>query len=1028
MHINNLAVYEKQAVEKQDHKKVQGMVSKGAKQTAGLSDAVSVAPGIQNDVSGIYLPDGAVSADTDTVEAKQQGKETLAVLTDADYEELEKEEGSVLDANQESIERAVEKIKEQKAMDARQLQKSLEVREEFQEELERIQTLGFLSQKSEAQLRQIMEEAGIPVTEETLLQIFSALGMAKDALEMTDQSRAYLIEQQLEPTIENLYQGKHSAAEGQTMQNANAQEFSGYEEQIRKILESCGRLDETGMEHARWLFARELPIDETTLGQMEKLQEVSESVTMSKVLEQIFVTMLSGNPAKAANLDVRPYHAAKEAVFGFADISEEAIVSTAELAEKTEEEITINLKLLQEQQEKTEADSSKQQNHIPLVYTDDMTPQEILEVTLKRQLEEIRQKMTVQAAIRMEQKGISPDTESLEKIIEELRNIETMYYSRKIGMETEALADDERDLFQETLSKTADIANSHAALLGTGVRQRELLTVNELHAAVGSVAANRKEWQGVYETVATEVRTDLGDSIRKAFQGIPEILQDMGMENTEANERAVRILGYNGIALTEENISQVKLFDAKVNRMIENMKPSTVLELIHRGENPLEIPLDRLNEELEEINQGRDAVSDEKYSRYLWQLEKKNQITPEERAGYIGVYRLLSQIEKSDGAVIGAVMETEQELTLGNLLKQARTRKGSGIDYQVGETTGLRESVSGKSSITDQIALGFSQHQQDLVSKTLEEMTPSKLEEMTDGHLERLLGLSLEELYDGLSAAQDDETLNREYYQEKAAELREIMEHSGTACEFLEKMQAESTVGNILIAKMMLEEGYSVYQEFYDSRKKLTKEEREELEETVDSFDESMEDEEALNAQCAKSEKIMEKLLTKSSERADISFEEFRKFQQIKRGIRLEGVFRSSHSYDIPIRTGDGITSLNLTIVRGADESGRIQVSMEDEEFGNIAMDFKASNESVKGLVLCDRRQGFDALQAQQEALAANLEYAGFQVKNISYGMDFKSRNELLTEAVQAQEAETGRLYQIAKILVRSAAAVIQRK
>ena len=120
------------------------------------------------------------------------------------------------------------------------------------------------------------------------------------------------------------------------------------------------------------------------------------------------------------------------------------------------------------------------------------------------------------------------------------------------------------------------------------------------------------------------------------------------------------------------------------------------------------------------------------------------------------------------------------------------------------------------------------------------------------------------------------------------------------------------------------------------------------------------------------------------------------------------------------------MTSLNLTLIHGSEESGKIQVSMEDERFGSISMDFKVTGSRIKGLVLCDQRQGFEALQGQKDTLEASLENAGYQIKNISYGMDFKERNELLNEKVQNQEADTAQLYQVAKVLVRSVAAVVK--
>ena len=60
----------------------------------------------------------------------------------------------------------------------------------------------------------------------------------------------------------------------------------------------------------------------------------------------------------------------------------------------------------------------------------------------------------------------------------------------------------------------------------------------------------------------------------------------------------------------------------------------------------------------------------ERFSQFLWKLERNKEISEEERRSFIGVYRLLHQVEKSDGAAIGAVLNQGADLTLKNLLSQ----------------------------------------------------------------------------------------------------------------------------------------------------------------------------------------------------------------------------------------------------------------------------------------------------------------------------------------------------------------------
>lgn len=990
-----------------------------------------------------------LEASKDAAAAGQKASESLTVLTGADYEAVESEEGSLEKRTKECVERATQKRKERIEWTKEKLEEGAEFRKELSEEMKKLQANGFLSQKSEGQLRQALLESGIPATDAILEKVVNALRMSQSAIEVNDSSKAYIIEENLSPTLGNLYQGKYLSA--QDVAGSSLQNFAEYSEQIERILQECGKADEEGMQNAKWLFEHELPINEETVSKLEMLNYIPENMTPDKVLEQILFAMREGLSPDEAVMDDSLFVAARDVVQGFQEIDDFVIHRTVEkqrTRQQTEaartdgmlsgndagKSMLINLELLRQIKEETFS-GQNQKSEIPVVYTADLSETDIIKVTLKRQLEEIRQKMTVQSAVAMQQRGIHIETESLDKIIKSLRELENAYYAQVSG-DGEELQPQQLDLLQETLEKTADIANAHAAILGTGVRQQQLLTMNELHAAVTSQTAGRNDWNQVFEKVSTQVRADLGDSIQKAFEGVPKLLEDMQIEPTETNIRAARILGYNGMEITEESLEQVKVFDAEVNRVVDNMKPVIVLELIKKGENPLDIPLSQLNFELEQIQDEKGISSEERYSRFLWQMEKEGQISEEERKGYIGVYRLLNQLQKNDGAAIGALIGTGQELTLGNLLTQVRTKKSKGIDAGIDGTSGVYVAGTMKNSITNQINEGFSQaentkqlrqteYYRHLAGEALAGLTPSGLEEMTDGDMQRLLNTSLEQFCEKLKQVPGNPEIKKAYFEEQAETIREKLASGGAAEEYLSKLQVENTIGNILAAEAVLEEGYVPWKEAYERKKVLSEEKQEKFAEVIDGMAEAAGEEE-LSGQCEKAEKIMQEILTKSYQQADISFEDLSKLKLLGQGIRLEGALRQSKSYDIPIQTGDGITSLNLTLIHGVEESGRIQISMENETFGNIAVDVKVSGSSLKGLVLCDRRQGFEALQSQNEALTAELETAGYQVKNISYGMDFKSRNELLSDVAQGQKAETAGLYQIAKFFVRSITTVIK--
>ena len=71
----------------------------------------------------------------------------------------------------------------------------------------------------------------------------------------------------------------------------------------------------------------------------------------------------------------------------------------------------------------------------------------------------------------------------------------------------------------------------------------------------------------------TAPRKDMGDSIQKAFRNVDDILEDLGLETNDSNRRAVRILGYNNMEITQDSIQSVKEADMQVTGVIRRMTP-----------------------------------------------------------------------------------------------------------------------------------------------------------------------------------------------------------------------------------------------------------------------------------------------------------------------------------------------------------------------------------------------------------------------------------------------------------------------
>jgi hypothetical protein len=195
----------------------------------------------------------------------------------------------------------------------------------------------------------------------------------------------------------------------------------------------------------------------------------------------------------------------------------------------------------------------------------------------------------------------------------------------------------------------------------------------------------------------------------KAFGNVDELVKELGLEPDEENCRAVRILGYNRMEITTENVSRIQEADAQVQGLIDKMTPAATLQMIRDGINPLEQSFAQLNDYFDSLPAGYREQS-ESYSRYLYGLEQNKQITAQERESYIGVYRLLHQVERRDGAAVGAVVNSRAELQFSNLLSAVRSGKFGHMDVRATDETGvLKELVrKGESlSISEQISEAY---------------------------------------------------------------------------------------------------------------------------------------------------------------------------------------------------------------------------------------------------------------------------------------------------------------------------------
>lgn len=208
--------------------------------------------------------------------------------------------------------------------------------------------------------------------------------------------------------------------------------------------------------------------------------------------------------------------------------------------------------------------------------------------------------------------------------MEALKETENQYYEQLLKGQGVEASETNVNLFRETTERVNDLKTVPAYVLGAqGVKDASVAEVHDTGRAMRDTFERANQ---SYETLMTAPRADLGDSIQKAFRNVDDILNDIGLEATEANQRAVRILGYNQIEITQESVAEMKAADEQVQRVFRNLTPATVTEMIRRGIDPLDMDFSTLNATAEQIKKETGANDERGFGEFCgsWNARRES--------------------------------------------------------------------------------------------------------------------------------------------------------------------------------------------------------------------------------------------------------------------------------------------------------------------------------------------------------------------------------------------------------------------
>ena len=806
---------------------------------------------------------------------------------------------------------------------------------------------GFTDDLSKEQIEQIagssayanaieaaLKETALPATLENVTEISEALNVSGELTIPSDDAKKYMINNCPEPTVNNFYIANHSSSAdtsanrasyymdetGYVGKNPTDADIESLSPQIEKIISDAGlSVNEQTINEAKWLINKDIPLTKENLTNLENLESVSFPLDTETVALSAASALAEGKNAKD----------------GLLSDPESIHIKAAKFVE------SLNF--------------------------DD--------VAKRRILEETRLILTLEASVSLLKKGINLDTKDLEKLVDDLKQAEKESYAPFLMDNDEVdikKYDDELtlklDVFKQTVIAIEHVKTAPLSVVGDVAFSEKTPTLNEVAELSNKAKSEFSKAERSYETMMTMPRYDMGDSIKKAFRNVDDILEDLEIEATRLNEKAVRILGYSGMEITEANIEKAVKAEVAVENVITHMTPARTLKMIRDGFNPLDTDIYELSNEL--LSEDEDT-GNTKYTEFLYKLEKSSEITESEKSAFIGLYRLFRKIEKSDGKLVGDVIKADERLTLLNIISASRSDRQVGTDIKIDDSFGaLEKLITHGESITDQILQGF---------KTKE--------------------------------------LNKQYAKEEADEIRNIITKEEAIVRALENADSPKSPINMAAANMLLNSRGTIFKGLL---KGLDEEEKDvfdkEISELADSFDDEDSVKNAINSFTEKTQEIIKNKAQIADKYIDV-----KSLKLLNKQLSIINKMADSRTYEVPVIINGSYTSINLKIVNDTENAGKVKAYFETEETGRVSAEFDLRDGKVSGIITTENSFFEGVIKEREDSFKEEFKGAGVEISSMYYvnkrGISVKGN---YTDENDVSTPATKQLYSVAKAIIKA--------
>lgn len=804
---------------------------------------------------------------------------------------------------------------------------------------------------------------------------------SKEQMEFTRDDFIYLVKNNLDVNKENLYKAHYSGSKASDSLEKNI--YDSIKPQLERVISQAGyEVDSKSLFGAEFILANELPLNTDNIRKYMEMEpffgkELGEAEVLGEAVDEKAL-------ADRLYRDVRSI--SNETVYEMTlkgmDVTIAAVRNYSSKNPYIQQYDKNNVSLLQNPSEV----NSKPDNR----------ELELKAISNLRSLEELRLSMTIEAAGKMIKQDINIDTRELSLVVARLKATEKSLMEESLRRNGLEPTEENIDLVNEVKNRIGNLEAAPAAIIAAPLMGSKF-TVNALNETFGEIPVGKEKVQDrdfeavkrSYEAVGTKVRADLGDSITKAFSNVDDILRELSLDVNYENRRAVRILSYNRLELTNENIDEIVNYDRQVNTLIDSFYPEAVMGIIKDGINPLDMPIEELNRVIAERNYNQGVTEAYNFATYLRDIERLGEITPEERESYIGIYRIMDKLSKSGDREAGFVFGSGSRLNLRNLIAAAKSRRATGIDATIDDSFGLISEINVKGKKIDaQIESAFSGSEGEDIF-------------LSDNFAEGLLAL-------------DNEAVEA----------------------LMADKQIEPTMINAKAVFCMLNEAGGIYDLVSDLMTKM-KFKTSVKEEAVDEETENMS--KSLTGYDIENSISMESILESiESEKISYTYEDLRNqltefmydcatigninsrdistIKTIMAGFNIMNNMAKNDYYQIPFETENGVSLMHLTIIHDVDKKGTINISVDTSTKGGLTADLRLmKNRVIEGAVVAATSEENTLLMENTATLINMFANLGYDAKGVTFGSrgngasaaDVSEGKELYQAAVAASRAMT---------------------